>query len=90
MEVAAYRIALEALTNAARHADASSCAVSVNLNGNLHLTVRDDGCGLPAAEPGVGLSSMRARSEELGGVCSVTFRKGRGTTVTATLPVGAP
>jgi signal transduction histidine kinase len=64
--------------------------VSVTLNGDLTLTVSDDGCGVPAAAAGVGLSSMRERAEELGGRCTVTFRAGEGTRVQAVLPVSAP
>jgi two-component system, NarL family, sensor kinase len=86
-EGAAYRIALEALTNAARHAGARTCQVDVRLNGSLYLSVRDDGTGVPAGAPGVGLASMRERAEELGGTCVVTFTAGTGTSVDAVLPV---
>ena len=90
VEVAAYRIALEAMTNTARHSGAHTCQVSVALDGALHLTVRDDGSGLPASAPGVGLTSMRDRAEELGGTCRVVFTEGGGTCVEAQLPVEAP
>jgi signal transduction histidine kinase len=89
VEVAAYRIALEAMTNTARHADARLCTVSVELNGSLYVTVRDDGSGVPVRTPGVGLGSMRDRAEELGGECTVVFREGEGTSVEAMLPVGS-
>jgi signal transduction histidine kinase len=90
VEVAAYRIALEAMTNTARHAGARACHVAVELNGSLLVTVRDDGSGVLAGSPGVGLTSMRNRAEELGGECLVVFREGEGTSVEATLPVGSP
>jgi two-component system, NarL family, sensor kinase len=90
VEVAAYRIALEAMTNTARHSGARACHVSVALDGALHLTVRDNGSGLPASEPGVGLTSMRDRAEELGGTCRVVFTEGEGTCVEARLPVETP
>jgi two-component system, NarL family, sensor kinase len=90
VEVAAYRIALEAMTNTARHSGAHTCHVSVALDGALHLTVRDDGSGLPASAPGVGLTSMRDRAEELGGRCRVVFTEGEGTCVEAQLPVEGP
>jgi signal transduction histidine kinase len=90
VEVAAYRIALEAMTNTARHSGAQTCHVSVALDGALHLTVRDDGSGSPASAPGVGLTSMRDRAEELGGTCRVVFTEGEGTCVEARLPVEAP
>jgi two-component system NarL family sensor kinase len=89
-EAAAYRIALEAMTNTARHAKAHRCTVDVHLDGNLVVTINDDGTGVPVAAPGVGLASMRERAEEIGGTCVVTFREGVGTRVAAELPVTLP
>jgi two-component system, NarL family, sensor kinase len=88
VEVAAYRITLEAVTNALRHSGAETCTVTlVRLDGTLLLTVRDTGRGL-AADPraGVGLTSMRERAEELGGSCTVTSDD-RGTVVEVRLPI---
>jgi signal transduction histidine kinase len=88
VEVAAYRIASEALTNAARHAHARDCCVRLSLNGGLRVEVEDDGIGLPARyTAGVGIESMRARAGELGG--SVRLERGErsGTRVLATLPL---
>lgn len=88
VEVAAYRIALEALTNTVRHAAAGSCTVSLGCHRDaMTLTLTDDGNGLPGTTPGVGLTSMRDRAEELGGTCVVTFVEGTGTRVEAVLPV---
>ncbi|WP_214107522.1 sensor histidine kinase [Acrocarpospora catenulata] len=88
VEVAAYRIASEAMTNAARHAKALTCEVIVELGeGTLLLTVADDGEGRLAGSPGVGLGSMRERAEELGGSCVIIFREGAGVTVRTTLPL---
>lgn len=91
VEVAAYRIALEALTNVSRHAGASSCIVRIAVNGELELEVRDDGAGIngrPAQ--GLGLVSMRERAEELGGSLTITpGAGGKGTVVLARLPVEA-
>jgi two-component system NarL family sensor kinase len=89
-EAAAYRIALEALTNTARHARAQTCSVLVELADGLRLTVQDDGTGARPGALGVGLASMRERAEELGGTCVVTFREGVGTRVEAVLPVSRP
>jgi signal transduction histidine kinase len=88
VEVAALRIALEATTNALRHAAAASCTVGLAVeDGRLTVTVDDDGTGLPADPvPGVGLSSMRDRAEEVGGSLEVTGRPGGGTRVRAVLP----
>jgi two-component system NarL family sensor kinase len=91
VEVAAYRIALEAITNVARHADATSCLVRIAANGELELEVSDDGRGTNGSgTKGLGLVSMRERAEELGGSLTVgAGTGGRGTVVTATLPLGA-
>lgn len=65
-EVTAFRIVMEALTNASRHANARFCAVRLVVDGALKLRVEDDGGGLtPGYLPGVGLeSSAPAKSEE--------------------------
>ncbi|MEU4235432.1 histidine kinase [Nonomuraea sp. NPDC026600] len=68
VEVAAYRIATEAVTNTLRHGRAGTCRISLRLDGALHLEVRDDGD--PADAPwrhGVGIRSMHERAGELGG-----------------------
>jgi two-component system, NarL family, sensor kinase len=86
--VAAYRIALEAVTNALRHSGAETCTVTlVREDGTLLLQVRDTGRGL-AADPsaGVGLTSMRERAEELGGSCTVVSDQS-GTLVEVRLPI---
>ncbi len=88
VEVAAYRIALEAVTNALRHSGAERCTVTLRReDGTLLLQVRDTGRGL-AADPGagVGLTSMTERAEELGGTCTVSSSEG-GTLVDVRLPI---
>ena len=90
--MAAYRIALEGVTNAIRHAHARTCHVRFTLEADsalaaLVLTVTDDGTGLPATpRAGFGLTSMRERAEELGGTCDVVREAGGGTRVLASLP----
>lgn len=77
VEVAAYRIALEALTNMARHAEAQECVVRLTLDDALQLEIADDGVGLPAGyHVGVGSTAMRERAAELGGACVVEARSG--------------
>lgn len=90
-EVAAYRIAQEALENVRKHARAQSATVVVaHDDGHLELVVLDDGVGLaPGEHLGVGLVAMRERAAELGGTCSVEPGPERGTCVRARLPVGA-
>jgi signal transduction histidine kinase len=86
-EVAAYRIALEAMTNAVRHARASHGEVTLSLDDGLRLEVRDDGAGLPHAyQAGVGITSMRERAAQLGGTCDVRTAPTGGTVVSAWLP----
>ncbi|WP_214105046.1 sensor histidine kinase [Acrocarpospora catenulata] len=89
VEVAAYRIAQEALANALRHAEASRIEILVQAGPRrLVLQVRDDGRGLP--EPlveGVGSGSMRERAAELGGTLERRSPRGDGTVVTAVLPL---
>jgi signal transduction histidine kinase len=91
VEVAGLRIALEGLTNVARHSGASRAQVGLEMDGEmLVLTVTDDGVGIPAdAGAGVGLTSMRERADELGGSIEFISAQGGGTTVIARLPVGA-
>ena len=91
VEVAAYRIIQEAMTNVARHAHARTCRVrlSVDQTGSvLELEVTDDGVGMPEGRrAGVGLSSMRERAEELGGTLVVEPGPEGGTRVLARLPM---
>lgn len=90
VEVAAYRIAQEALTNVVRHAGARHCIVRLTLekaSDLLCVDVEDDGRGLePDRRAGVGLASMRERAEELGGTWSIECRLAGGTRVRAWLP----
>ncbi|WP_433435105.1 histidine kinase [Nonomuraea sp. CA-141351] len=88
VEVAAYRIVLEALTNVARHAHAQVCDIDVSTGpGVLRLSVRDDGVGIERSGPGrgIGLRSMAERAAELGGTCEIGPADGGGTLVLATL-----
>jgi signal transduction histidine kinase len=88
VEVAAYRIASEALANVARHARASRVDVRLERqDGALVVTVADDGVGIPPGAPaGVGLVSLRERAAELGGSCTVECPAHGGTVVRAVLP----
>ncbi|WP_181448659.1 sensor histidine kinase [Nonomuraea aridisoli] len=89
VEVAAYRIVTEAMTNVARHARAGSCTVTLALDaGRLRVEVADDGTGLASPHrDGVGLASMRERADELGGHVTVADLEGGGTRVVAVLPL---
>ena len=87
-EVTAYRIVVEALTNVARHAAATKAAVEIDVAGDdLHLTVQDDGQGARSWRPGVGMSSMRERAEQVGGTLTARPRSDGGR-VEALIPLG--
>lgn len=94
VEVAAYRIAAEALTNAARHSRGGSACLRVEQWGStLLVSVHDDGGGCPPdpSGNGLGIASMRERALELGGTFALqTCDGGRGTRMEATLPVAQP
>ncbi|MFE7599174.1 sensor histidine kinase [Streptomyces sp. NPDC057494] len=91
VEVAAYRIAAEALTNVVRHARATRAEVRVRVDRDaLTLVVEDDGTGTAGRTDGhcVGLRSMAERAAEIGGRCAIEspVLRGRGTRVRAVLP----
>ncbi len=84
------RIVQEALTNAAKHAQATRISVTLEAahDGTIVCDVADNGKGFdsPAPDSGVGLSAMRERAAALGGVLRVTSAPDRGATVTVTVP----
>jgi signal transduction histidine kinase len=88
VEVAAYYIVSEALTNAAKHANASVVHVDIRRGaGGLQLSIRDDGCGGAEYAHGSGLIGLRDRVDALGGQIELTSVAGSGTSLTATIPV---
>jgi len=89
VEVAAYRIVGEALTNVRRHAHATTCRVQLVVDaGDLLVEVADDGVGIdPTRQAGIGLLSLRERADELGGRSEVVCPDGGGTIVRARLPL---
>jgi two-component system, NarL family, sensor kinase len=91
VEVAAYRIGQEAVTNALRHAGAGTVTLSLRTTADaLELDVADDGRGLPdAPRPGLGIRAMHERAAELGGVVRIGPGAARGTRVHVRLPLAA-
>jgi signal transduction histidine kinase len=89
VEVAAYRIVQEAVTNVIRHAHARTCHVRLLVEDALQIEVNDDGKGIEEADrTGVGLTSMRERAEELEGTFTINKASPCGTQITARLPLG--
>ncbi len=88
-EVAAYRILSEAMTNAIRHSQCSSCVIDIRIADSwLVLEVSDDGVGIdPAATFGVGLQSIRDRASEVGGRLEIVTGQDGGAVVRARLPL---
>ncbi|MFD6157391.1 GAF domain-containing protein [Nocardia sp. NPDC060256] len=87
-EVAAYYVAAEALTNAARYAQASGIDIEARTeSSHLHLSVRDDGVGGADATGGSGLIGLIDRVEALGGQLQITSHPGCGTTLFARIPI---
>ena len=88
VELAAYRIASEAINNALTHSAGRRCLVTITANGTLAVTVRDDGRPPTSWTPGVGLRSILERAEELGGTAAAG-PTGDGWEVSARLPLDA-
>ncbi|WP_327086191.1 hypothetical protein OIE66_28115 [Nonomuraea sp. NBC_01738] len=82
-----YATLLEALANVERHSGARVVSIAVTVgDSGLRMTVSDDGAGFATAQPGRGITMMRARFAELGGTLSVNGVRGEGTTVTGVVP----
>ena len=65
-----------------------NCHIHLQIADGLHLEIRDDGMGLPVgSQVGIGLSSMRERAAELGGMFQIETLTGGGTVVTVQLPL---
>ena len=90
IEETVYRVVQEALTNIAKHADATAASVTVRRrDGIVELIVTDNGIGIDLGETttGYGLLGMNERIDLVGGTLDVRPTPGGGTTVTATIPV---
>nr|BFE59352.1 hypothetical protein GCM10020063_038780 [Dactylosporangium thailandense] len=91
VEVAAYYVMAEALTNAAKHAEATVVSAGATVRGGvLHLSVRDNGIGGADPRSGTGLTGLSDRVEALGGTLTVDSAPGRGTSLHAEFPLDRP
>jgi signal transduction histidine kinase/energy-coupling factor transporter ATP-binding protein EcfA2 len=90
IEVSAYYLVAEALTNAVKHADASAVTVTVDGAAVLRIAVQDNGTGGADPTRGTGLVGLKDRVEALGGRLTVRSLPGTGTTVQAEIPVDRP
>jgi signal transduction histidine kinase len=89
VEVAAYRIVQEAMTNVVRHSNAQRCVVRLRIDAGLFIEIEDNGRGLPSdRRSGVGLTSIRERTAELGGTLTIDSAPDRGTHLRVCLPLG--
>lgn len=90
IEVTAYYVVAETLTNAAKHASASVVRVDVHRqNDELRVSVRDDGAGGADPAAGSGLVGLTDRVEALGGTISISSPPGDGTSLLVTVPIDA-
>jgi signal transduction histidine kinase len=91
IDLSAFRIIQEAVTNVVRHAGTDECQVAIDQqDGQLSIEVTDSGCGGGTAGTGYGITGMRERAALLGGDFSAGPRPGGGFRVAARLPVPAP
>jgi signal transduction histidine kinase len=87
VEVAAYYVVAEGLTNAAKYARASAVEVCIDMEEQeLNLSIRDDGIGGADVSKGSGLTGLGDRVEALGGMLSISSHPGVGTELHATIP----
>ncbi|MCF2531641.1 sensor histidine kinase [Yinghuangia soli] len=91
VEVAAYRVAVEAVTNIARHAAVAAATLTLDLPGGaaLRVAVADRGPSTGPWRHGVGIRSMHERAERIGGTLTIETSPD-GATVTAVLPLAIP
>jgi signal transduction histidine kinase len=90
VEVGAYYVVAEALTNAAKHARASVVDVCIEVaDGNLRLMIQDDGIGGADAGRGSGLTGLTDRIEALGGKVRIASQPGQGTELHVDIPLSA-
>jgi signal transduction histidine kinase len=88
VEAAAYYIVAEALTNAVKHAEASRATVTIgSAEGFVRVEITDDGRGGADTSAGSGLIGLRDRAEAAGGTLVIISPPGRGTALTASLPL---
>ena len=86
--IAIFRIMLEAINNIVKHAGATEASINLQIGGNITLTVTDNGKGFETdnIDKGLGLYTMRARTEAMKGTFEIVSDKGTGTHITIIIP----
>ena len=77
----------EAVSNAVRHAHATTVTVTVRVEDDLSIEVSDDGCGMPADVTASGLNNLRTRAADVGGAMAIDAVPGGGTSLRWTAPL---
>jgi two-component system, NarL family, sensor histidine kinase DevS len=80
----------EAVSNAVRHARATTLTVQVAIEDDLRIEVTDDGCGMPDEITGSGLTTLRRRAEQVDGAFTVERPPGGGTLLRWSAPLQSP
>ncbi|CAN5333792.1 hypothetical protein BH10ACT7_BH10ACT7_01290 [soil metagenome] len=89
VDLAVLRIVQEAVANVRRHARATACTITISAGDSLLVRVEDNGIGMPARRrPGIGLTSIRERSTELGGTARFSTTAAGGGLVEVSIPLG--
>ena len=87
IEIATYRIIQESISNVIRHSNATECIVKITMNNFLNIEITDNGKGISfTSKKGIGMASMRERTEELNGTFHVISTPEQGVCIQAIFP----
>lgn len=87
IEIATYRIIQESISNVIRHSNATECIIKITMNNYLTIEITDNGKGISTiSKKGIGMASMRERTEELNGTFHVISTSKQGVSIQAIFP----
>jgi signal transduction histidine kinase len=91
IKVTIFRIVQESLLNISKHANASTCHVSILLDGDLVLEIKDDGIGfdLKATKQGIGLQNIQERANTISAILEIISKPNKGTTIRMKAKIGS-